>query len=105
MATISTDGHQSESHRRPLTHKLTIALSKHLTKLDKSVLPSLTFETHDSSYANARHDLTIYNSEGQAIIDGREFDDGLVSFWFHQETYVPASERQKRLASSGDRQW
>ena len=101
MTTAPTGGGQ----RKPLTHKLQIALSKHITQLDKKIIPSLTYETHDSMYANAKHDMTIYNSEGQAIIDGREFDDGLTTFWFRQETYVPGSVRERHLASTGDPQW
>jgi hypothetical protein len=70
-----------EGERFPLTKSIRNAITEHMSDLRRTDLSRYTFERRHSEYPHAKSDLVIYDVNGLAVLNGRENDDGRMSFW------------------------
>ena len=66
--------------REHISPDMTRALGFHL-RLTGDYIASLTVEKRKSAYPNAKLDYLIFDKDGTAVIEGRQFGGGAVSYW------------------------
>ena len=68
--------------KAPLTTSMQKTIRAHIVEANASnALEGYTFERRPSQYPTASSDIVVYNSDGKAVIQGREFAGGRMSFW------------------------
>ena len=68
--------------KEPLTGTMQKTIKAHIVEANAAnALEGYTFERRPSQYPTASADIVIYNSDGKAVIQGREFAGGRMSFW------------------------
>jgi hypothetical protein len=67
--------------RYPLSKPLTKEIRRHIAVLSGADLIGYTFERRHSDYPGAKSDIVIYDPSGKSTLDGREMNNGEVSFW------------------------
>jgi hypothetical protein len=68
--------------KAPLTTSMQKTIKQHIVEANgTNALEGYTFERRPSQYPSASADIVIYNSDGRAVIQGREFGGGRMSFW------------------------
>ena len=70
-----------EGRRQPMSPSMKRALLAHLPSLAEEDLSAHTHERSSSDYPGVKYDILIYNGDGRAVIEGREFSFG-ASFWY-----------------------
>jgi len=68
--------------KAPLTNSMQKTIKMHIVEANRDkALEGYTFERRPSQYPTASSDLVVYDSSGKAVIQGREFAGGRMSFW------------------------
>jgi hypothetical protein len=68
--------------KEPLTGNMQKTIKAHIVEANATnALEGYTYERRPSPYPTASSDIVIYNSAGKAVIQGREFAGGRMSFW------------------------
>lgn len=80
------------SRRRPLSDDLIRAILRHFPHLSPADLGGLLVERTPSLYANAVFELAVYDATGGLVLQGRQFNTGIPSFWRPQLVYTRFTE-------------
>jgi hypothetical protein len=68
--------------KAPLTSSMQKTIKAHIVEANATnALQGYTFERRPSQYPSASADIVVYNGDGRAVIQGREFGGGRMSFW------------------------
>ena len=68
--------------KAPLTSSMQKTIKQHIVEANgANALQGYTFERRPSQYPSASADIVVYNGDGRAVIQGREFAGGRMSFW------------------------
>ena len=68
--------------KAPLTGSMQKTIRQHIVEANqKDALTGYTYERRPSQYPTASSDLVIYDGNGRAVMQGREFAGGRMSFW------------------------
>ena len=70
-----------EGQKFPLSKAITKEIRRHSAVLSGAELTGYTFERRHSDYPGAKSDIVIYDPSGKGVLDGREMNNGEVSFW------------------------
>ena len=65
----------------PLSKPITKEIRRHIAILSGADLTGYTFERRHSDYPGAKSDIVIYDPSGKSTLNGREMDNGELSFW------------------------
>lgn len=74
----------NNGQRENLSSNLVKHVRFHFGKLSQADLSAYTVERQKSSYPKAKADLKIFDAEGNAVFEGREFGGGQTSLWTSQ---------------------
>lgn len=72
--------HTSTNTRSAFPEKLAKQVQSQFTRFSSSDLSAFTFERKKSDFYGAKTDLTIFDSDGNHVLAGRDFGDR-VFFW------------------------
>ena len=68
--------------KAPLPTSMQKTIKMHIVEANRDkALEGYTFERRPSQYPTAQSDIVVYDSSGKAVIQGREFAGGRMSFW------------------------
>ena len=68
-------------HRFALSKPITREVRRHIAVLSGADLTGYTFERRHSDYPGAKSDIVVYNPAGEGVLNGREMNNGEISFW------------------------
>jgi len=71
----------SDGKRESLSSNLAKSVRFHFHKYSETDLATFSVERQRTDYPKAKSDLVIFDSQGIAVIKGREFGGGQTSLW------------------------
>jgi hypothetical protein len=83
---MSVDQKQASSKRENMNLQVETAIRRNIVDVARQDLSGYTFEKRKTRYPNAKYDLLIFDPNGKAVIEGREFTSRDVSLWLRRES-------------------
>ncbi len=78
---MARDNQDGSAQRQKLPPHLLKAVRSHFGQRHEATIAAFTVERNKSLYPKAKADLIIFDGNGAAVMEGREFGGGQTSLW------------------------